>query len=112
MLSEVAQGARQRSRSLAVSNPCFELWLLLHVSDDVAGLEACEECRARLRGAVGGWSKTGPMPAAIDAASVGLAVERAERLDLEPSDAWPQTIGTHVYRLVRRLLELAPARAS
>ena len=109
MLAEVATGARQREHQLAVSNPCFELWLLLHVSD--AGEAAsCDEYGDRFRAVVGGWSKTGPMPAALDAAAVREGVTRAEALDDGAQGGWPQAIGTHVHRLVKRLLAIAPGR--
>ena len=32
------------------------------------------------------------------------AVNRAETLDPNPADRWPQSTGTHVYKLVRKLL--------
>jgi hypothetical protein len=107
MLAEVATGARQREHQLAVSNPCFELWLLLHVSD-AGEAGTCDEYAGRFRAAVGGWSKTGPMPERLDAAAVRAAITRADALDDGASDGWPQAIGTHVHRLVRRLLEIAP----
>jgi hypothetical protein len=65
----------------------------------------------RFRTSVGGWSKTGPLPAAIDAASVRTAAERAAARDVA-SRGWPQTLGTRVYRLIERLLEIARGRAS
>lgn len=109
-LAEVATGAGQRGHALAVSNPCFELWLLLHVTADTSGLATCDHCGDRFRAAAGGWSKTGPMPAAIDGAAVRAAIARADALDDGASGGWPQSIGTRVHRLVRRLLEIAPGR--
>ena len=32
-LQEIAKEARQKGYRLAISNPCFELWLLLHFRD-------------------------------------------------------------------------------
>jgi hypothetical protein len=38
-LDEAVQRARQNGINLAVSNPCFELWLILHLQDHTAWLD-------------------------------------------------------------------------
>ena len=37
---------------------------------------------------------------------VGIATERARSLDLSPTDRWPNTLGTHVYRVIEAIKEL------
>jgi hypothetical protein len=52
-LADALQQARANSILLAVSNPCFELWLLLHFQDQRAHLERSQAqavCRDLIRG--------------------------------------------------------------
>lgn len=35
---------------------------------------------------------------------VDIAIERAEKLDITPTDRWPQTVGTRVYLLAKSIL--------
>jgi hypothetical protein len=58
-LTEAMQNANNRGQRLAGSNPCFELWLLLHVSADVSGIPSATDdrhaahlCAQRLRDAL------------------------------------------------------------
>jgi hypothetical protein len=46
-LSAARDLARRNGISLAVSNPCFELWLLLHFTDQRSFLDTPAACRAR-----------------------------------------------------------------
>lgn len=56
-LEEVTQVAQESGYGLAVSNPCFELWLLLHFQDvDLADTD-CGAVIERLRPHVGGYRK-------------------------------------------------------
>jgi RloB-like protein len=87
---------------VAVTNPCFELWLLLHVADPPATIESVEQLVTALRDACGSYSKS-RVP--IDALMPGVeaAIVRAETLDTGKS-GWPQKPGTQVHLLVRELL--------
>lgn len=100
-LAAVTQQASQRRYGLAVSNPCFEAWLVLHFDDvlptDPAG-QTCDSLDRRWRAARAGVDRP------FTAERVRDAVTRAEAGDLWPGDRWPQGPGTHVYRLVGRLL--------
>jgi len=102
----VCTEATQKGFQLAHSNPCFEIWLLLHVTDlDAADqFRTCEEVVQRLREALGGYSKRRIDPVTFSPGTAAIAVARAEKLDGASDDRWPQRTGTHVYRVVKKLL--------
>lgn len=113
-LSSVARKCFQHKNfRFCLSNPCFEIWLLLHIE----GLEGySEEDKALLsknRKGKGGKSYLksrlsfllkGYDEANYDACTliptVSNAIDRARALDDCPDDRWPQKIGTRVYLLV------------
>jgi hypothetical protein len=86
---------------LAVSNPMFEYWLLLHFEDgdQVTG---ARECRDRLARHLPQGAKCG-LPIESLRGRVDGAVERAVRRDCPPCPDWPRRAGTTVYRLVQAL---------
>jgi hypothetical protein len=86
-------------RGLAVSNPKFELWLLLHF-EDVAGQQSCS---TRLKTHVPGYDKA---ISGVDFTDERMreAVRRAKEHDTPPCRDWPRTTGTTVYRLVESLM--------
>jgi len=92
---------KQANYGLAVSNPKFEYWLLLHF-DDGSSIASPQQCIDRLRRFLPDYDKD------IDIAKVmpGIttAVARAKRRDTPPSHDWPRHTGTTVYRLVAQLL--------
>ncbi|MEM7534027.1 MAG: RloB family protein [Chloroflexota bacterium] len=116
-LSAVARLCQQKGYLLAVSNPCFELWLLLHLKamdaytpqEQIALFENQKVTRNRtyleqeLVTILGSYNKSNPDTAAF-LPFVEIAVERAELLDTQPDDRWPQTLGTRVYLLVKQLI--------
>ena len=63
---------------LAISNPCFELWALLHFADQRAHLER-DDARAKLQQHVRGYDKE--LPFARIHAGYDAAVRRARELD-------------------------------
>lgn len=86
---------------LAVSNPKFEFWLLLHFNEGNS-IGTPQQCIDRLRRFLPDYDKN------IDATKIKpyvvIAVERAKSRDLLSSCDWPRSIGTTVYRLIERLL--------
>lgn len=119
MLSHVATVCtKEVSMHMALSNPCFELWLLLHLED--ASLLTTEEqeqwmgnrrksrnaapfLKVRLRQKMGSYHES-----AYDATALTVHVEeaivRAKALDKNPADRWPQTLGTRVYLLAESVM--------
>ena len=119
MLSHVAKECAQDDYlHVALSNPCFELWLLLHLVD--ASLLTPEEQRqwmenrrksknsdtylkVRLRQEMGSYHES-DYDAQMLIRHVEVAIERAKLLDKNPSDRWPQTLGTRVYLLAESVM--------
>ncbi|MBP5456067.1 MAG: RloB domain-containing protein [Paludibacteraceae bacterium] len=119
MLSRVAtECAQDEYMHMALSNPCIELWLLLHLVD-VTSLSSEEHQRwlenrrtsrrtdpylkIRLRQEMGSYHE-----AAYDVqmliVHVEEAIERAKALEKNPADRWPQTLGTRVYLLAESVM--------
>lgn len=102
-LAEVTGEATTVGFGLALSNPCFETWLLFHLSEQLPNTSKCKEMEATLRQALGGsYNKTN-----IDKARfkphVQTAAQRAEAADSFRDGRWPNDAGSHVYRVIRDL---------
>jgi hypothetical protein len=78
LIAEATQQARANSIDLAVSNPCFELWLLLHFQNQSAHIER-EAVQRLCREHMPGYQKTAPSDA-LRPHQAG-AIERAIALD-------------------------------
>lgn len=118
MLSLVARYcAQNKNLNFCVSNPCFELWLLLHKEDITL---YSEEQRAelalnnkvnsqdtwlkkRMKDLMGHYRESD-----YDAKSllpnIEIAIERAKELDTCPTNRWPQDVGTRVYLLAQSII--------
>ncbi|HKK02161.1 MAG TPA: RloB family protein [Desulfuromonadales bacterium] len=86
---------------LAVTNPKFEYWLLLHFEDG-HGVGSSRECSERLLRRLPNYEK-GNVDVRQLAEGVAEAIRRAREKDSPPCADWPRTIGTTVYRLVEQL---------
>ncbi len=107
-MSAVARRCKQKGYFLAVSNPCFELWLLLHFEDVPSQTE--ERLNALLKNANGFLKKEvashmSSKKKHIDhfIPRVETAIQRSRLLDRKPGERWPSQLGTRVYRLVEQL---------
>jgi hypothetical protein len=69
--------------NIAVSKPCFELWLLLHHVEEAAvrGLSTAADVEAALRSQLGQYNKANLRQKDFPLASVAAACMRARRLD-------------------------------
>ena len=85
---------------LAISNPCFELWLLLHHEDCTAHCDDCRAVRARLRKHLPTYDKT-RLRFGDFAAGVDQAITRAGKLGADHT----RNPSTGVGRLVDAVLE-------
>ena len=83
-VNAIAEARRQRV-NLALSKPCFELWLLLHHVDEagVKELKGAKEVEEALRAVIGEYNKTNLKQAHYPITSVRDACARAARLDQE-----------------------------
>lgn len=119
MLSHVAaECAQDNYIHMALSNPCIELWLLLHLVD-VALLSPEEQdlwmenrrrsknadpyLKVRLRHEIGSYHESA-YDAQLLIQYVDKAIEQAKKLDKNPADRWPQTLGTRVYLLAESVM--------
>lgn len=120
-VANIAQSCKQKGYFLALSNPCFELWLLLHIRD----LEAysAEEQKAifenkrisqsnsskkkldkELSNLLGGYSKS-KYNFEDFKPHIPDAIERAKNLDTSPEQRWiEEKLNTRVYLLVEKII--------
>jgi hypothetical protein len=104
-IPEAMQQARDNNLNVAFSNPCFELWILLHFRDQRAQL-TCAQAAALVKGHIPRYEKA--IPYETVAPHYLEAVGRAERLA-----KWQAEQGrvggnpfTDVHVLTRRIFEL------
>lgn len=106
-LDTVAQGAKEHGYRVAVSRPCFEAWLLLHVGDDIDDLASCKAAKKAL-GEVrteDRWSAHID-PKILEGVADAVRRARARReSEPEPKASWPSMPGSDVYRLIERFAE-------
>lgn len=119
MLSRVAKECTQDEfMHMALSNPCFELWLLLHLEDATVltpeeqrlwkenrrkSKNADPYLKVRLRKDMGTYHEAS-YDAQMLITHVNEAIERARLLDKDSTDRWPQALGTRVYLLAESVM--------
>ena len=119
MLKLIAQNcAKNNNLNFCVSNPCFELWLLLHLEDvksySPEQMEMLAEnkktskhgdtwLKKRMKELTGHYHESDYDAMAL-IENVTIAIERAKTLDHSPADRWPQTVGTRVYLLAQSIM--------
>ena len=119
MLSRVAtECAQDDFMHMALSNPCIELWLLLHLVDATTlSLEEQQQwlenrrnsrrtdpyLKIRLRQEMGSYHESA-YDAQMLIAHVEEAIARAKALDKNLADRWPQSLGTRVYLLAESVM--------
>jgi RloB-like protein len=102
-VSRICKTAKQKGFKLAISNPCFEVWLYLHFSDVTNPICNCQEIENELRKILGSYNKSN-LDLERYKDHIHLAIERAKALHLNPHERWPNSVGTHVYKVVERLV--------
>ncbi len=115
-IAEVARLCNQKRYGFALSNPCFELWLLLHrkdINEYSAAVrdELFRNLKTGNRGRVeiellaicGTYNKSN-LNVDDYLPHVNLAIHRAEALTQNVNERWPDYLGSHVYKLVRELM--------
>ena len=104
-LTRVLRECRPKDIQVALSNPCFDLWLLLHFADFPAeDVLSCDEVAARLRAAAGGYDKTKVYKLLIDDEKVLAAVKRASDKHPSPEDI-PMRLQTAVHLIIWSLVD-------
>jgi hypothetical protein len=98
--------AREKGVKVALSMPCFELWLLLHHTGEasVAELMTARKTEEALRSRLGSYDKTRVDPHHFTFAHVEAACERALQLDRSAGlPEIPQTPSSQMYLLWRAI---------
>ena len=94
--------AQQKGVRVALSKPCFEVWLLLHHFDETSidSHSACSDVEDALRAQLGGYNKTNLKQEHFSLTSLAAACARAQRLDasVQGGDI-PSANTTRVYQL-------------
>lgn len=103
-LTHVLQQCRQKGFQVALSNPCFDLWLLLHFAAfPTEESLTCNEVASRLRAVVGDYDKTKVYNLQIDDEKVLAAVQRAA--DIHSSvEQIPRRLQTAVHLFIQSLI--------
>lgn len=107
-LTEVYKTAKASGFTVLMSNPCFELWLYLHLRDHCPFMDR-HDCQRKLAGILPGYTPDSKGVYALEELlqNVEQAIERAKSKDITLNELWPQGQVTQVYRLVERLIEAA-----
>jgi len=102
---------------LALSNPCFELWILLHLKDlndfnqqeliDIHTNAKISSKKTYLKNLLStiladGYNESKPRPERF-MPNIDIAIERAKKLDGLNED-FPKSLGSHVYKLVEKII--------
>jgi len=106
---DAVRTATQAGVNIAFSNPCFELWLLLHHADVPRGtvFKNYEALKPELEKAVGKYDKTALRSGHFPQTRIPDAIRRARVLETSPDSPngyWPESTGTRIYRLFERIL--------
>jgi hypothetical protein len=102
--------AKQKGVNVALSKPCFELWLLLHHVEETgtASLAKCSDVNKTLKDVLGEYNKTKLPAGHFPLSSVPAACSRAKRLDQQvPGGEIPSTSTTRVYFLWEAIVKKA-----
>lgn len=106
-LKEVTRIARESGYGIAFSNPCSELWLLLHFQDSDLTDVDCRMVIERLRPHTGGHNKANLKIDQYTPDRIGAAIVRAKALPEKQNMHWPDFPGTHVFKVVEKLLHFS-----
>jgi len=103
LLSEIADECETKNYRLGMSNPCFEIWLILHYedSDSISKTAKCGELKTKWKEIK--HNKRQNKENILD--FLTIAVNNAEKLDIDKTTRYPNTIGTRVYKLIKSILD-------
>ncbi len=111
-LRQVANEAKRKNYHLAASNPCFELWLLLHFGSlpdqrRLKGLAETGGCDSVIRYCKKHYDQKcheSNFDPSMYVANLDDALENAKDSDSDENDAWLYNVGSRVYCLVESIL--------
>lgn len=103
-LARVIQECRQKRIRVSLSNPCFELWLLLHFAAfPTENKLSRAQLEKRIRDAVGYYDKTKVYKLPVDNDRVKAAVERSKANQFASSEI-PERPQTDVHLIIEELV--------
>lgn len=108
---QAIRDARQAGIKIALSRPCFELWLLLHHvnESEVHSLADAYQTEIMLRRILGEYNKTNLKAEHYPLALVAKAISRAEQLDAQVLGGdRPSGNTSRVYKLLKAILQSIP----
>lgn len=103
-LDALCHACHQADYNVAVSNPCFELWLVLHQEKPRTPISA-KACEREMELLLGRPYDKADYATRHLIPHIEMAIKHARRLDRQPDDQWPRETGTHVYKLVTKLIQ-------
>jgi hypothetical protein len=111
-LSSVTKEAKASGFKLAVSNPCFETWLLCHYILPTVVTISCKEITEQLGDELKKVHNSGYNKSKLNTdyfkPYVKQAVQNAQQLDNNPNARWPNQVGTHVYKVIDQIVKCSP----
>jgi len=90
-----------RNWNIAISNPCFEVWLHNHNPSVVGGVETCEDLKRELH-----TQTLGHFKIEIYAPQIATAIVNSKAADTHPDHVFPGPLQTKVYKLAESLLAI------
>lgn len=114
-LRDAAERASRKKIGIAASNPCFELWLLLHFGSlaDMKGLEGsaaaggCKSATDYLKRRFDGSYEKSNFDPSKYVEQIDEAIRNAKASNARSKDSWIESVGSRVYKLVDCALESA-----
>jgi len=104
-LSQVFNDCLKHNYNFALSNPCFELWILFHFLNPSSGeVNTAKKCRDRLKIVLPNYAKNNVEINKLRS-KIKFAIETAKIKDNPPCEDWPRKVGTTVYKLVEKLYQ-------
>ena len=101
-LHELVKECEHDSRwHIAISNPCFEVWLHYHNNASISGMTTCDDLKRELQR-----QKLGHFDTKIYAPQIEAAIINSKATDTHPGQLFPAELQTKVYKLAEQLLDL------
>ncbi|MEA2103698.1 MAG: RloB family protein [Candidatus Cloacimonadota bacterium] len=104
-LKQINKSIKQKNYHLYVSNPCLELWFILHKKDAICAyatpdnkrINTPDKCKKLCNSLFhGSYHKLYSL--------TEIAIKNAKKLDNNSEEDWPNDIGTHLYKLFEKLI--------
>jgi hypothetical protein len=102
---------KSKNRGLALSNPCFEFWLLMHFQP-YCPIHDSRDCLKKLLEHIPDYDKklSGKIKSFFVEESIVTAIKNAKECTECGGRGWPEKTGTTVYLLVEKILSLHAAK--